>query len=86
MKVTVIFSDSTVYVDGKARQVVLPPYDPNMHAIQWDGEHGTVEVLVGEGSTFCDFGLLDPFLKVWEKAAPPAPAPLGQPSTHVEEM
>jgi len=86
MRVTVIFDDSTVYVDGVARHVVLPPHDTNLRAIQWNGQHGDVEVRVGAGFSFRDFGLLDVFIKAWERAAPQPVAAPGQPATGVEEM
>jgi hypothetical protein len=89
MRVTVIFDDSTVYVDGVARHVDMPPHDPNLRAIQWYGEHGDAEVRVGAGFLFRDFDKMDVFIKAWEKAAPiPVSSAVtpGQSATGVEEM
>ena len=37
MRVTVIFPDATVYGDGVARRVEMPPHDDNWRAIQVPG-------------------------------------------------
>ena len=90
MRVTVIFSDNTVYVDGVARVVEMPPHDANWHAIQWDGEHGDVEVSVGAGFVTDDPSVVAPFLAAWETAAPQVQATTtastNQPATGVTEM
>lgn len=86
MRVTVIFSDSTVYVDGEARHVVMPTHDPNFRAIQWYGEHGDVEVCVGAAFAINDPAIVEPFVAAWRSAAPAPVAPPGQPATGVEEM
>jgi hypothetical protein len=90
MRVTVIFPDNAVYVDGVARVVQMPPHDPNWHALQWDGQRGDVEVRVGAGFSVDDPAVVAPFVAAWEAAAPPAPpappVPPGQPAQGVEEM
>lgn len=88
MRVTVIFDDSTVYVDGAARRVELPPHDANWRALQWHGEFGDVEVRVGAAYMVTDATIVDPFVAAWEAAAPPPapPVPPGQPAQGVEEM
>lgn len=85
MKVTVIFADRTVYVDGVHRQVVLPAFDPNWRALQWSGDEGNIEVYRGDGIYLANPALLAPFLKAWEDAAP-KPSPTGKTATQVEEM
>lgn len=85
MRVTVIFPDATVYVDGDARRVTMPPCDPNWRAIQWYGDRGVVEVCVGAAFAVDDFSVVAPFLAAWEAAAPPALA-MGKPAHGVEEM
>ncbi len=86
MRVTVIFADSAVYVDGEARVVDLPPHDANLHAMQWDGERGDVEVRVGPGCVIADQSVIEPFVAAWHMAAPAPVAPPGQPAAGVEEM
>lgn len=89
MRVTIIFSDNAVYVDGVHRQVELPSHDINWHALQWYDTYGDVEVKVGVPLLVEDFAVVAPFVQAWEAAAPVAPlaqpAP-GQPATGVEEM
>lgn len=88
MRVTVIFPDATVYVDGDARRVTMPRCDPNWRAIQWYGDRGDVEVSVGAAFAIDDFSVVVPFVAAWEAAAPPAPPALamGKPAHGVEEM
>jgi len=85
MRVTIIFPDNAVYVDGVHRQVELPSHDPNWHALQWYDTYGDVEVKVGAPLLVEDFAVVAPFVQAWEAAAPAQPAP-GQPATGVEEM
>lgn len=86
MRVTVIPADATVYVDGVARSVSLPPHDANWRALQWDGERGDVEVRVGAGFSVEDWAIVAPFHAAWEAAAPRSAQPPGQPAQGVEEM
>jgi len=87
MRVTVIFPDSTVYVDGEARRVEMPPHDANWRAIQWNRDRGDVEVRVGAGFSFDDPAIVAPFVAAWTAAVPPLPAVApNQPATSVEEM
>ena len=89
MRVTVIFPDNAVYVDGVHRNVALPSYDPNWRAIQWYDTYGDVEVKVGSPFLVKDFEVVTPFVQAWESAAPVASisqSNSGQPATGVEEM
>lgn len=86
MRVTVIFDDATVYVDGDARVVQLPAHDANWRAIQWGGARGDVEVRVGAAFSIDDWALVAPFRAAWEAAAPRPAQPPGQPAQGVEEM
>jgi hypothetical protein len=85
MRVTVIFPDAAVYVDGVARHVELPPHDTTWRALQWSGQRGDVEVRIGPAFSIADERIVAPFVRAWELAAPAA-APPGQPATGVEEM
>ena len=85
MRVTILFPDNSVHVDGVHRQVELPSYDPNWHALQWYDTYGDVEVKVGAPLLVEDVAVVAPFVQAWEAAAPAQPAS-GQPATGVEEM
>ena len=50
MRVTVIFPDNTIGVDGDFRSFAsVNPDDPNWRVIQWYGTYGNIEVYQGEG-------------------------------------
>lgn len=86
MRVTVIPADATVYVDGVARAVQMPPCDPNWRALQWNGARGDVEVRIGAGYSVDDPAVVAPFHAAWEAAAPRPAQPPAQPAQGVEEM
>lgn len=87
MRVTVIFEDMSVVVDGVGRTVTMPAYDPNWHALQWYGQHGTIEVKVGDRIWLETDELVQPFIEAWEAAAPvEIPAPPSQPASGVTEL
>lgn len=76
MRVTVIFGDATIFVDGVARRAALPPFDPNWHALQWDGDAGTIECKVGAPQFTTDATVVSPFIAAWQAAGPPSSPPL----------
>jgi hypothetical protein len=49
MEVSVVFEDGIIVVDRIARHGFdLSGHDPNWRAIQWQGDHGWIEVNHGE--------------------------------------
>jgi hypothetical protein len=44
MKLTIVVPDSMVYIDGKALVVDCSSLDPDIRAVQWDGDLGTGEI------------------------------------------
>ena len=84
MRVTVIFDDSAVYVDGAARTVTLPAHDANWRAVQWYDTEGDVEQRVGGAFRIADAATVAPFVAAWEAAAPPPPS--GGAASGVQEM
>jgi hypothetical protein len=87
MRVTVIFDDVNVYVDGVARGVTMPAHDENWRAVQWYGAEGNVEVRIGSAFHISDVALIAPFVAAWEAAAPPPPAQSsGAPAGGVQEL
>lgn len=45
MKVSIIVGDSLVIIDGVARQVSMADVLPGVHAVQWSGKTGEVELM-----------------------------------------
>ena len=75
MRVTVVPEDSIVIVDGVPVKTELPPLDPNIRAIQWDGSQGTIEKRKGEAEPFKDIALIQPFIDTHKGWTPPPPPP-----------
>lgn len=75
MRVTVVPEDSIVIVDGVPVTTGLPPLDPDIHAIQWQGDHGVIEKRVGEAEPFKDIALIQPFIEAHRSWTPPPPPP-----------
>lgn len=46
MRVTIIPADSCVIVDGQPRKFSFT-VDENYHAVQWHGDHGNIETIIG---------------------------------------
>lgn len=62
MKVSVIPSDNTIVVDGDARRPDGAVYPDGVHAIQWDGDGGTIERIAGPQDYFSDPAYVQPFV------------------------
>lgn len=67
MKVSVIFPDSRVYVDGYSYKVDLP--EAGIHAIQWDGKRGEIEYKepARPNEIFTSYKVVAPYVKLWKK-------------------
>lgn len=61
MRVTVVPEDKTIIVDGEVLQFAFTA-DANIHAIQWYGDHGTVEKKIGPAEAISDFAAVQPFV------------------------
>jgi hypothetical protein len=61
MRVTVIPCDQTIIVDGAVLRFEFAA-EENIHAIQWHGDHGTVEKKIGAGEWFDDVSIVQPFV------------------------
>lgn len=67
MKATIIFEDMMVSINGMARKIQsMPPYDPNWRVVQWNDDHGWIEVHKGDRLWLTDIGSLSPFLAAHE--------------------
>lgn len=67
MKVSIHAADSTVYVDGQPMKVDCSELPSWLHAIQWDGNKGQLEI---QGHPNVDISSIDPFyylVERWEK-------------------
>jgi hypothetical protein len=66
MKVTVIFEDNVIVVDGKPATFpagYLTKVDPNHRVLQWDGDSGYIEVHKGDRVWLDTFDLVLPFVE-----------------------
>ena len=80
MRVTIVPEDHYIAVDSRGLNFDFPA-DANIHAIQWDGDHGTVEQKVG-GSRPATLSEVQPFVDLWEaeRARVDAPPPVIPPT------
>jgi len=63
MRVTVIFPDNTIGIDGDFRQFAsVNPDEPNWRVIQWYGTYGNIEVYQGEGIWLDTIDLVEPYM------------------------
>lgn len=69
MRLSVIFDDQRVMVDGVGYRVTLPDAS-EIHAIQWTGQAGEIEYRDQHtpNEAFADEGLLAPYLTLWQAA------------------
>lgn len=71
MKVSVLFEDGVIVVDGVARQGFdLAGYDPNWSAIQWQGDYGWIEVHHGERGWLLKISTVQPLIALHAAYAP----------------
>lgn len=60
MKVTIIRSDNTVYVDGVSKIIDCSALPTFVHAVQWTGEKGWIEFAEdGEGRKHANMSIID---------------------------
>jgi hypothetical protein len=85
MRLTIIPSDNTVYVDGRALVVDCSSIDPAIHALQWDGEAGWIEyVQPPSGGAILNEPIMSlapeylALVAAWEAARESADAPAGE--------
>ncbi len=73
MRVSIIKTDNTVYIDGVPKFVDCSSLPANFHALQWDGESGEVEYTgkpkpLNEDIT--DLTPYLPFITAWQQDEP----------------
>lgn len=74
MKLTIIPDDRYIAVDGIGKTLEFT-LDSNIHAVQWDGESGTVEQKIGGSRPITDLLEFQDALDVFHAPAPQPPAP-----------
>lgn len=74
---TAVPEDNTVAVDGVQRQVTMPTVDPNIRAVRYHPNKGSVVVAFEVKQGFKDAlageaadAFIQPFVEAWEAAAP----------------
>lgn len=73
MRVTVIFEDNTIGVDGDFRFfAAVSPTDPNWRVIQWYDTYGNIEVYRGERVWLDNIAPVQPYIDQWNSWTPPA--------------
>lgn len=65
MRVTVIFEDNMVGVDGVFHQLPIVPTDANHRVVQWNGANGVIEVHQGERVWLESVAPVQPFIDQW---------------------
>lgn len=66
MKVTVIFEDGVIVVDLVPKsEFVFEGIDPNWRVIQWQEDHGWIEVHHGERVWLSDISAVQPFIDLY---------------------
>jgi hypothetical protein len=67
VRVTVIFEDDMIGVEGVFYAIPCQPADPNSRVIQWTGESGVIEVYQGDRVWLDDIGAVQPYLDAWRQ-------------------
>ncbi len=75
MNVTIVFDDSTMLIDGEARQFALVPADPNWRVIQWRGNKGWIEVHSGDRIWLDSIDLVQPYIDLYQSQPLPEDPP-----------
>ena len=66
MKVTVVFEDGVILVDRVSKSgFAFQGVDPNWRVIQWQDDHGWVEVHHGDRVWIVDFSFVEPYVALW---------------------
>lgn len=65
MRVTVIFEDNMVGVDGVFHHLPVTPPDPNDRVIQWYGDNGVIEVHQGDRQWLDSIAQVQTYIDQW---------------------
>jgi hypothetical protein len=68
MKVTVVFEDGVILVDGEARHgFIFTDVEPNWRVIQWQNNKGWIEVHHGDRPWITDISIVQPYIDMWNE-------------------
>lgn len=78
MKVSVSIEDGVIVVERSPKNGFdFSSVDPNWRAVQWQSDHGWIEVHRGERIWLDDIDLVQPFIDMYQaQVPPPAPDPV----------
>lgn len=72
MRVTVVFPDNSIGVDGVFHSFAsVLPDDPNWRVIQWYDTYGNIEVYQGDRIWLDNILLVQPYIDQWNSWTPP---------------
>lgn len=67
-KITVIPADGKVIKNGKPQKVTFKNVDSKIHAIQWNGASGTIEMKQGAHQYFDNYELITELVALYDEA------------------
>ena len=69
MKVTVVFEDGVIVVDGEGKNgFSFSKQDENWRVIQWQHDHGWIEVYMGDRVWLDSIDIVQPYIDMWNAA------------------
>lgn len=67
-KVSIIPDDQKIVKNGKPHKVVFKNMDSKIHAIQWNGQSGQIEMKQGAAQFFDNYELITELVALWDQA------------------
>lgn len=68
-KISIVPSDAMIYKNGKPLKVTFGnKADSKIHAIQWNGKSGQIEMKVGAAQFFDNFALITELVALYDQA------------------
>lgn len=68
MKATVVFEDGVILVDENPKFNLQFSQDPNWRVIQWQDDHGWIEVHQGDRLWLDTIDIVQPYIDMWINA------------------
>lgn len=67
-KISIIPADGKIVKNGKPQKVVFNNIDSKIHAIQWNGKSGNIEMKIGAAQFFDNYELITELVALYDKA------------------